>query len=514
MLLVIYNRFAEAASVGTSVMACLGVILVFAFAQYIPIGNYNYISPYSHEALHGLAFSIFAVVLLSAWVRRPRLRCAMGAGFFTGLVFLTKPDTFAALILCVTSAFILFYLIHRQVRLIFKSGVVFSLAASMPLIGFFLFFMRVENWRESLRSICFGWVPLFHPAIAANAFYRWSSGLDQPAFHLAEMMRFSIILVAIIAFYALGFRFSARWQLRRGHSQWAFWLLLMVPALVLALRFNWVLCGGVLPLLCLSSVLLIAWNYRKLSAEKDAAFPLLWSIFGLALLAKLGLFVRIWQYGFALAMPAFVSAIYLLLWLLPKLFSEKLHVPPLPFRFLTSLVLLIGFASLANISQALYDMKHLAIGTGGDRIMTYGPHINPGEGMKSALNWIEKNVPPDATLAVIPEGVTLNYLSRRVNPTPCLFWDPNVMALFGQKEMTTAFEKAAPDYICIVERETDDLGVGYFGHSPGYGEDVMRWIEQNYEQAVLIGNEPLTDGRFGVKILKRMADYNKLTETK
>ena len=51
------------------------------------------------------------------------------------------------------------------------------------------------------------------------------------------------------------------------------------------------------------------------------------------------------------------------------------------------------------------------------------------------------NVPPDATLAVLPEGAMINYLSRHVNPTPCLVWVPPVMAVFGQTNMAAAFEE-------------------------------------------------------------------------
>lgn len=60
------------------------------------------------------------------------------------------------------------------------------------------------------------------------------------------------------------------------------------------------------------------------------------------------------------------------------------------------------------------------------------------------LSWIQKNTPPEATLAVLPEGTMINYLGRRVNPTPCLVWVPPVMAVFGQANMTAAFEKNVP----------------------------------------------------------------------
>jgi len=51
--------------------------------------------------------------------------------------------------------------------------------------------------------------------------------------------------------------------------------------------------------------------------------------------------------------------------------------------------------------------------------MAYGLAVDPFHGtVETALVLVEKNVPPDATLAVLPEGAMINYLSRRVNPTP------------------------------------------------------------------------------------------------
>jgi hypothetical protein len=194
----------------------------------------------------------------------------------------------------------------------------------------------------------------------------------------------------------------------------------------------------------------------------------------------------------------------LFLRLLPKLLEDKCDVPATFFRVTVGLVLLAGFGRLFNFSASIYDLKKLPVGRGHDLIYAYGPSLGPGEIFQAALDWIETNTPPTATLAVVPEGTTINYLTRRVNPTPCLFWDPNVMALFGQANMTARFEENAPDYICIVERSIPEHGVGYFGHYPGFGVDLMQWIEKNYEPVCLIGNEPLKNGLFGVKILKKL----------
>jgi hypothetical protein len=228
-------------------------------------------------------------------------------------------------------------------------------------------------------------------------------------------------------------------------------------------------------------------------------------VFGLVLLAKLGLFSRIWHYGFALAMPAAVTAVYLLFWLLPVLLEQKFDVDPRPFRLAVWLALMIGFGVLFYDSESWYGAKKLAVGRDGDRILAFDPRFNPaGADIRQALGWIEINVPRDGTLAVLPEGAVINYLSRRVNPTPCLDWTPTVLTAFGQAGMTAAFETNPPDYVCLVERDASEFGTGYFGHSPGYGAGLMQWIEKHYQPVCLIGQEPLRNGLFGIEILKRL----------
>jgi len=169
---------------------------------------------------------------------------------------------------------------------------------------------------------------------------------------------------------------------------------------------------------------------------------------------------------------------------------------------MTGLVLLIGFGSLFDQAQLLYAKKTLPIGNGGDEIFTY--NSEEGAATAAALAWAETHMPPDATMAVLPDAIIFNYLTRRVNPTPCLFWDPNSIGMYGQSRMVAAFEKNPPDYIFIVQRDSSEFGKGYFGSSPDFGLGLMQWVKKNYQLQVLIGHEPLKDGKFGIKILKRL----------
>jgi len=162
----------------------------------------------------------------------------------------------------------------------------------------------------------------------------------------------------------------------------------------------------------------------------------------------------------------------------------------------------------------VYAQKSLSLGSGGDEIITYNATSEASQGIQSALLWTQEHMPRNATLAVLPEGIMFNYLTRHVNPTPDLVWDPNMLALFGQTRMTDSIEKNPPDYIFIVERLSAEFGVDYFGSSPDFGLGAMQWIQAHDNTEVLIGHEPLKNGLFGIKILKRVAEPSAVSEVK
>src|SRR5215469_10785088 len=138
MIFVIYRNFCEAADVWTATLIGTGVVVVFAFAEYTLIGNYNYITPYSHEIVHGLALSIFAITLLCRWIQKEETWAAAAAGFCAGIVFLTKPDIFIALAVTTIAAFILSYL-KFGLKKFGLPAAVFLAAGIVPTL-FFLFY--------------------------------------------------------------------------------------------------------------------------------------------------------------------------------------------------------------------------------------------------------------------------------------------------------------------------------------------------------------------------------------
>ena len=477
MLLLVYRSFWRAADTLTATLIALAIVTGFVFAQYTGIGNCNYLSPYSHEMVHGLALSILTLALMAGWLAEKNFRALLGAGFCAGLVALTKPDIFLALLLTLAAAFGLSCLKAGTRKIPFKAAAPFILAALVPLAGCFLFFLRLPGWRESLRLEFFGWRPIFMAGVVNNPYYQWSLGLDAPFDHTRQTALYFLVCGLIVVFYAAVFKRTKNLPVP---GRWFANGAALVPVLLAAIKFNWPKVGAVLPLLGLVTVAILWRQFRRQPDNQKVLFPLLWGIFGILLLAKQGVFPRIWHTGFALAMPAFVSAVYLLIQLLPDFLEEKFQVPHRPLRAGAMAVLLIALASLAHTSEQFYSQKNLPVGHGADLIMANGPAGNAVEArnLNLALAWIDKNIPPRATLATLPEGVMLNYLSRRVNPTPCFDWNPTVLAVFGAGRMTAVFEQNAPDYIAVVEWQTYEFGVGYFGSQPGYGAELMDWIKK------------------------------------
>ena len=114
---------------------------------------------------------------------------------------------------------------------------------------------------------------------------------------------------------------------------------------------------------------------------------------------------------------------------------------------------------------------------------------------------VTANSKPGATLNVMPEGIMLNYLARRPSTTRYVNYMPTEFRLFGEEAILSALEAAPPDWIALVEKETSEYGVHYFGLA--FGQTVGQWIAGHYAGASLIGSPPFVDGRFGILLMKK-----------
>jgi hypothetical protein len=109
-----------------------------------------------------------------------------------------------------------------------------------------------------------------------------------------------------------------------------------------------------------------------------------------------------------------------------------------------------------------------------------------------------------STMAVMPEGVMLNYLMRWESPLRVVNLMPPELMTFGEDEVLRSLEAAPPDFVLLVHRNLREYGYPFFGADPRYGERIVRWVRAHYVEARVVGSEPLSSAGFGLVILKRV----------
>ena len=114
------------------------------------------------------------------------------------------------------------------------------------------------------------------------------------------------------------------------------------------------------------------------------------------------------------------------------------------------------------------------------------------------LSAVEAVMPRDAGFVVLPEGVMLNYLARRRNPSRWFEFTPQYIANVGERRMRDDLESARPDYVLLTERPTPEHLAEYFGTD--YGLLLRDWIVDHYTPIHLAGRKVLSGQGFGIGV--------------
>jgi hypothetical protein len=479
-------------------------LIVFAFGQFVPIGGMNFICPYSEEATQGMALALLMIFFLARDLVGPRWINQLLAGLGFGLCWLTRAEISAAALAAAVSWLLCARFIKpAPSRPFWPRLLLFPAGALAPAAGFFVYFVAKMPAGAALRAIGGSWTILFFSEARHNAFFVTGMGMDRPGANFLVMLAMfagTLLVLALLATIA---------ALAPSKKPAATIAMIIAGAAIFfgALASPWLEVERVLPLTTvamLAALLVLFIRHRgdEALASRLAAL-IVWSVFALVLLGKIILRAEVYHYGFYLAMPAMLILAGGLCWLTPWQLDRTFGGGK-RFRGL-SLVLISGVLIFHVVSSwRIYRLRDFQVGQAGDEIVAFGERLGPeGPAVAAALNWIETNVPENASFVVLPEGVILNYLTRRPNPTPYQTFMMTELIGFGEENILASFQAARPDYFILVHKDTSDYGVGYFGADPRYGEKIMAWVNANYSRVMLIGAEPLRDERFGVKIMER-----------
>lgn len=481
--------------------ACLVFVTCFAFVQIDRVGNYNYVCPYSHEMTHGLTLAMLAVSCLFAYHRHRRLRSIVGAGLSLGLLFLTKVEVFAPTALAMIVGLGLTLWLERPSRRRL-AALLASLAgpALVPPLAAFLLLCLAMPAGQALQGVLGSWLLALSHDVASMRFYRWGMGTLDPGESLRNILNWTLWYAAFLlppAAVALAVRRSIA---NRAVIAIGVFVLLVIMAGAHWRKVVWAEALLPLPLLMLS--LNLVWSvllFRRRFDPQTAAQlirRLTVALLALTLLGKIILNTRVCHYGFALAMPASMLLVVTLISWAPAAIGRLGGYGGI-MRAAGLAVLVVVVFGLLNISSRWFGHKSQVVASGSDTFRADGR----GVAVNTILAHIKERTTPSQTLAAFPEGVMLNYLSRRVNPTPYVNFMPLELVVFDEGTIVRSFEEHPPDFIAIVHKDTSEYGFQYFGLH--YGRRLMTWVERNYRTTLSAGAPPLQSRRFGILLLER-----------
>jgi hypothetical protein len=321
------------------------------------------------------------------------------------------------------------------------------------------------------------WTHVTSRALRAMPYFRMFMGTDHPILSIVKMLEWSVAWTAAFAGAVLAgrlFRPTGRYELP--------------SAVLLALATAALLFGGhtvipwrdafrPLPLLSLAA---LGWALVSLRLDSDGdpgasrrALVAAASAMSFALMLKTILFARIWHYGFVLGMPGTMLAVAAGTRGAPS-FAQRQGGNR---RIAGAVVVGVLFGVIAShlvLMAETIRTRTVTVGSGNDSFRS----DERGVVIRSALAALEQVAPPQATLAVLPDGVMLSYLARRPNSTPYIIGNPVDVTIFGEERMLASYRAKPPDFIALPNCDTSIYGFASFGQ--GYAERLAAWIDANY----------------------------------
>jgi hypothetical protein len=474
---------------------CAVFLAVCAFGHLMFVGNFNFVTPYSHEATQGFTIGLFGLYCFLRFARSPRGIWAAGAGVSVGLVFLTKPEIFVPVAGSLLAGMAAMLAAQRRPGIL----AIFVLSAILPVAAVFAWFVPQLGMLPASRETLGAWVTLAGGRAASVGFYKNSAGLDNPAASLIWLGKETLFCICLLgpgavatlllpdeSIYGriLGTLMGVVLAFLAGYLGSTYWT--NIPCIMHL---------GVVALAMVELVQLgRCW---KDAARRNARIPrIVVVLFAALMMLKTLLHARFQQFGFVLGvMPAMVLVAAMLDWFPAWLESRGRRGWLFRGSALATIVMLIG-TSLAASAERM-SPKQLQLGRGSDAFLA----DERAPIMQEAVDYLTTHLRAQQTLTVFPEGAMVNYLARRRSPVPYVIFTPPEFQMFGNEQMVGAIEAGRPDFVAILQRSTVDFGPARFGID--YATDVRQWLHENYKPVKLFGAYPFTGPNFGILLLER-----------
>jgi hypothetical protein len=502
ILVTLLYRLTRAAAGELAAVACgITFFVLFAFAQLVGAGNYNYVTPYSYELTHGIALTAGAIVCLDRWHRTRGRAALVATAALLGLVFLTKAEVFVGAAAAVGAGFIASVRLRNESRRqVLRDSLTLVCGALAPVaITLLLLLVAGLSPTQALRGIAGAWRWIGDRRLLDLPYFRELAGtldVGQSLRTIATWTGAYGLVFGAPALLGLFLRRAPGWM--RGVIAGAVFVVWSALGIWNWQQIDWNNFIRPIPvLLAVAGVVFAIQPARRRDLKHDRVLSLALIVWGLAMLAKMPLNAHIYHYGFALAMPAALAGIALIVGWLPARIDRAGGSGAI-LRAAALAGLVVAIYAHAHAFDRFWSIKTFTVGSGADAFRADARAL----AVNAAIAELAQRDPAGrATLAVVPEGLLVNYLARRVNPTGQLNFTPPAIIMYGQDEMLRAFGAHAPDYILLTDVNTQDYGAAAFGVD--YAQELGAWMKQNYSLARSITTRAAGAGPSRFQLLER-----------
>jgi hypothetical protein len=451
-----------------------------------------------------VALSLTMVVCFwRASVSNRKLAWMMAAGFLLGLIFLTKAEVFfAALFGAIAALGTLLWSMNPSPARLVKLCSIFAACAIAPALIATILMIRALPISGTVSALAGSWKWIGEERLGQISYFKWMMGTEQPWLSVARMCAWCGVYLSLMAISG-GIAFAARKEPSRTRVLIASILAIAnsAPIVIFWPRIPWRGFLRPLPIAMLGILIVLIVRLRRKPRDETAPFvlPISFTVLAGALLVKIALNAHSYHYGFALAMPATMVFVTLLVSWAPQVISATARAGgdcPIVRTAMIAALLAAGYAHL-RISGAWLAKRGNPVGAKGD--FFYAAEY--GQYTQQAIEFINANTKPTDTLVCMPEGLLINFMTRRISTTPDMNFNPISLIMYGEENMLSRLQQHPPDWIALVGEDTSIYDAQFFGRD--YARRIAAWIHENYEPAKLCGALPFTSEKLGIFIMRR-----------
>jgi hypothetical protein len=489
--------------IGSRLAATVGSVFfvtTFGLAHLVPMGNYNFICPYSHDMVHGIVLGFGAVYGLARFARSHSWKAAWATGILLGLVQLTRAEVSLPVVAACVCGVLVLALRDPAVRPLRLRLALAVVGPAIAIPAFLLFVLAAAMpWGTAARGVLGSWGWIFDSSVSGMSFYQEGMGLDDWTGNLARMLAWSAIYTGVLLPLVL---FAVRTRPEQRVRNRVLLATSALASIVIILGWRHTAPADLarpLPVLVAILGVILLIKIRKLPLQVAGsplrAANLMFVVLAFGFLGKILLNARFVHYGFVFAVPAAMLAVLSLVDWVPAWISAR-SGNGATFRW-ACISLLAGLVGVfLQLSGTFLARKSTPVGEGSNAFIADAR----GEQLNAVLAFLAREVPAGQSLAAVPEGAMINILSGRSNPGFCLNLMPPEIATLGESRVLSDLEKSPPDVIVV---DLDRIGPdGLWFRRETFAPNIANWILGHYQLVARFESPPTQMMRIRLGVLR------------